>query len=117
MNLDPEYVLGLLQRAVIERNNPKTGNGGQKRVGDELGCSGSLVNQLLSETYPNPEEKWYPLIVEHYGNETVQCPTLGEIPLIRCTEERNKPAGAPSAFYARQRRTCRNCPNNGGAKS
>lgn len=117
MNMDHDHVLGLLSRAVLERNNQRTGTGGQVAVGKELGCSSSLICQLLKREYPDPEIKWYPMIIERYGNETVQCPSLGEIPLLRCAEEKKRPAGAPSAAYVRQRRACRQCPqNNKGGK-
>lgn len=107
--IDELNTLALLDRSVAERNDPKTGTGGQVAVGRILGCSGSLVSQLQSGTYPNPN-KWYRLIVEHFGNETVQCPSLGEIPLIACAEERDKPSGiAPSAAYVRQRQACSKC--------
>lgn len=106
--IDELHALELLDRAVTERNDPKIGTGGQVAVGKILGCSGSLVSQLQSLTYPNPN-KWYRLIVEHFGNETVQCPTLGEIQLIRCAEEKGKPFAAPSSDYVRQRQACQKC--------
>lgn len=108
MSRDPQYVIALLERAVAERNNPKTGKGGQRIVGEELGCSGSLICQLLAGEYLQTD-KWYPLIVERYGNETVDCPSLGKIPLNRCAKERDLPPGAPSAAYAKQRRICKTC--------
>lgn len=113
-----EYVLPILERAIAERHNGR-GDGGASRVAEELGCTPSLITQLRNGTYPESGAiKWYRKIVALYGNETVTCPALGEIPLIRCVEERDKPAGAPSAAYARQRRACRACPNNrnGGGK-
>jgi hypothetical protein len=104
-----EYVLPILERAIAERHNER-GDGGAARIAEELGCNPSLVTQLRNRTYPESSTaKWYRKIVEKYGSETVQCPTLGEIPLIRCAEEKNRPAGAPSAAYARQRRACKNC--------
>ena len=108
-----EYALSLLDRAIADRNDER-GIGGAARVASELRCHPSLVTQLRNQTYPESSApKWYRKIVEKYGSETMTCPTLGEIPLIRCTEERNKPAGAPSAAYARQRRACRKCEQEG----
>lgn len=109
--IDEARVLELLKRAVLERNDPRTGTGGQVAVGLELGCSGSLISQLQSGDYPETSKgKWYQLIVERYGNETVNCPALGEIPLIICAEERDKPSGiAPSSAYVRQRQICKKC--------
>ena len=110
MNLNPENVLAILNRAVAERNDPQSGVGGQAEIGRELGCSSSLVCQLQSNDYPHPEKKWYPLIVERYGNETIQCPARGLIQLSDCADERGKPANiAPSAAYTRQRRMCKQC--------
>jgi len=109
-----EYVLPLLERAIAERHNER-GEGGATRVAEELGCNPSLITQLRNSTYPQSSTpKWYRKIVEKYGNETIRCPALGEIPLIRCTDERNKPAGAPSAAYTRQRRACRSCERSKG---
>lgn len=114
MDYTAEYVLPILERAISERHN-KRGVGGATRVANELGCKPSLVTQLRNRTYPEScTPPWYLVIVEKYGSETKHCPTLGEIPLIRCAEERNKPPGAPSAAYARQRRACKMCDQNGG---
>jgi len=107
--VDATYALEILNRAVAERNDSDSGIGGQAAVGRELGCSSSLISQLQSSIYGSPD-KWYRLIIERYGNETINCPTLGEIPLITCASERDKPSGmAPSAAYVRQRRACQNC--------
>ncbi len=116
MSYPDEYVLPLLERAISARNNPKTGTGGQSAVARELGTSPSLVCQLQSRDYPESSKgKWYRRIVELFGNETVQCPALGTIPLLDCSDERDKPSGiAPSAEYVRQRQMCKKCPQNGG---
>ena len=106
-----DYVLPLLERAIDERNDER-GNGGAAKVAAELGTSDSLISQLRGNTYPSPQ-KWYPKIVAHYGNETVICPTLGEIALSRCSEEKHKPAAAPSAAYVQQRRACSKCRHKG----
>lgn len=111
MGVDATRALELLDQAVLARNDETTGVGGQAAVGKILGCSGSLISQLQSVTYPSPA-KWYRLIIEKFGNETVQCPYLGIIPLERCAEEKKAPFGAVSAAYARQRRACRTCEQN-----
>ena len=54
MNMSPEYVLGLLDKAIRERND-ENGIGGAAKVAAEMGISDSLVSQLRSKSYPNPE--------------------------------------------------------------
>jgi hypothetical protein len=110
-----DYVLPILDRAIADRNDER-GNGGAAKVAVELGTSDSLISQLRARTYTSPQ-KWYRKIIALYGHETVTCPTLGEISLIRCDEEKAMPPGSPSAAYVHQRRTCSRCSHNqGGAK-
>lgn len=112
-----EYALPILERAIADRNDER-GLGGASRVAEELGTSPSLISQLRTGDYNDGRgQKWYQKIVAHYGHETVQCPTLGEIPLIRCDEEKALPPGSPSASYVHQRRTCKHCQHNQGGKS
>ncbi|MFH1028855.1 MAG: hypothetical protein V1791_12705 [Pseudomonadota bacterium] len=85
----PDYVLPILERAIAERNDER-GTGGAARVAEELGCTDSLISQLRTGTYPSPARK-YRQIVEKYGQETVNCPVVGEMPLERCSRERERP--------------------------
>lgn len=102
------YVLPILERAIAERNDER-GIGGAVKVASELGCTESLVSQLRAGTYSAPQ-KWYRKIVEKYGNETVQCPVVGEpIPLDRCSRERERPYSTVNPTRRAFSQTCPAC--------
>ena len=112
MNMSPEYVLGLLEKAIRERNDDN-GIGGAAKVAAEMGISDSLVSQLRSKSYPKPERKFYPLIIELYGKETVDCPVIGiEIPLTRCRRERERPYSSANQTRVELSGTCPTCRHN-----
>jgi hypothetical protein len=106
----PEYVLPILERAIAERNDGNS-SGGAARVAVELETSDSLISQLRAGTYPKPEKRWYPLIIETYGNETVDCPELGEITLAECSGHRKR-GPTTDSYYARMYRACKGCKHN-----
>ncbi len=93
--------MALLRKAVAE--------GGQAAVARRLGYSPSAVNQALKGTYAGSLENMMQRVAEEYGNETVICPVMGEIPLSRCAEERRKPFGATSPQRARLYLACQRC--------
>lgn len=96
--------LDLLRRAVDEH--------GQAEVGRRIGRSASAVNQVLHHKYNGNPARILELVAAEFGSETVQCPVMGEIPLARCTEERNKPFKATNPQRRRLFQACRTCPNN-----
>lgn len=103
-----DYVLPILEKAIAERNDER-GVGGATRVADELGCSPSLISQLLSGTYPNPARK-YRKIVEKYGYETVLCPVIGDsISLERCGKERERTYSTVNPTRVAFSQTCPTC--------
>lgn len=102
-----DYVLPLLERAITERNDER-GCGGAARVAGELGCTDSLISQLRTLSYPSPQ-KWYRRIVEKYGNETIDCPVVGEISLERCSRERERPWSSANPTRWALSQTCPVC--------
>lgn len=106
----PDYVLPILERAISERNDER-GKGGAAKVAVELGTSDSIISQLRAKTYPiSSSQKWYRLIVEKYGNETVMCPVLGDsISLDRCTKEYEHPYSTANPTRRAFSRTCPEC--------
>jgi DNA-binding transcriptional regulator YdaS (Cro superfamily) len=99
----------LLVQAIAERNDER-GVGGAVKVAGELGCSSSLVSQLVSGKYPKSAgPKWATLIIEKYGRETVNCPVIGEISLERCRIERERPYSMANPTRGDLSRTCPTC--------
>jgi len=107
-----QLALGLLDKAIRERND-ENGIGGATKVAAEMGISDSLVSQLRSKVYPKPEKKFYPLIIELYGKETVKCPVIGiEIALTRCRRERERPYSSANPTRVELSGTCPTCQHN-----
>jgi hypothetical protein len=99
----------ILVKAIADRNDER-GVGGAVKVAAELGCSSSLVSQLVSGDYPkSAARKWSVLIVEKYGQETVCCPVIGEISLERCRIERERPYSMANPTRGELSRTCPKC--------
>jgi hypothetical protein len=105
-----EYVLPILERAIASLNDER-GNGGAAKVAVELKTSDSLISQLRAGTYPKSSaQKWYRLIVEKYGSETVHCPVIGEsLSLERCSRERDRPYSTANPTRRAFSQTCPEC--------
>lgn len=91
----------LLEKAVRAR--------GQAAVARALGYSPSAINQVLKGTYGGSLDNLMARVAETYGDSTVHCPVMGEIPLRRCAEERRKPFAASSPQRAKLYMACRQC--------
>ena len=101
--------LELLEKAIADRNDER-GIGGAAKVAAELGTSDSLVSQLRAKSYPSKSSpKWFRKIIEKYGNETIFCPVVGEIPLERCRVERERPYSIANPTRGELSRTCPKC--------
>jgi len=96
-----ENRIDLLRRAVDEH--------GQADVARRIGRSASAINQVLHDKYNGNPERILELVAAEFGCENVQCPVMGEIPLARCTEERNKPFRATNPQRRRLYLACRDC--------
>jgi hypothetical protein len=101
--------LDLLEKAICARNDDR-GVGGAAKVAVELGTSDSMISQLRGRSYPKRSaSKWYLLIIEKYGQETVRCPVIGEISLERCRTERERPYSMANPTRGELSRTCPKC--------
>jgi transcriptional regulator with XRE-family HTH domain len=82
---------------------------GQAKVARQIGYSPSAVSQALKGSYGSSLDRLLMRVAEVYGNGTVQCPVMGEIPLKRCAEERRKPFGVSSPQRVQLFRACQVC--------
>lgn len=89
---------------------------GQAKVARLIGRAPSGINQILKGTYAADPSRVLELVEAEFGEQTVTCPELGEIPLPTCIEERKKPFRATSSQRVRLYRACQSCPNKGGTK-
>jgi hypothetical protein len=102
-----EQALPILEQAVADRHDER-GIGGAAKVAAELGCTESLISQLRGGSYPSPR-RWYRLIVEKYGSETVICPVVGQISLERCGRETERPYSLVNPTRRAFSQTCPTC--------
>lgn len=86
---------------------------GQAEVARRIGKSPSSVCQILSGEYKGSPDNILQLIEEHFGQSTVQCPILGEIPLKRCAENRRRPFAATNPTRVRLWKACKDCDQGG----
>lgn len=74
----PDWVLALAARCDDLRS--------QRKVGDEIGYSPGVVNQVLRNRYPGDLAKIEEKVRGRYMGKTVACPVLEEIPRDRCLQ-------------------------------
>lgn len=87
----------------------KIAESSQVKVAQALGySSGSILSQILSDTYKGSPDEVYKRVIEVYGGLTVDCPELGEITLAECSGYKKRQPTTDS-FYARMFRACQNC--------
>lgn len=82
---------------------------GQAAVVRRIGASPAAVSQLYNGKYPSPPEPLLRRFEEEFCQTTVTCPSMGEIPLKRCSEERNTPFSASSPRRIRMHQACKEC--------
>lgn len=93
--------LQLLRRAVEQH--------GQSEVARRISRSDATISQVMNDKYPGRTDRVLELIAAEFGNETVDCPIMGEIPLACCTEERSKPFRATNPQRRKLFVACREC--------
>ena len=89
--------------------------GGQAEVARRLGCSSSAINMVLKEKYPNPDAILQK-VEEQFGQSSVNCPVMGDIPLKKCAENRNRPLIATNPLQVKIWRACKECEHGNGGK-
>lgn len=92
--------------------------GSQARVGEMIGYSAAVVNQVLKGVYKGDIEKVRAKIEGAFMGATIDCPVVGEIPRNRCIDHQSRPFAATNPMRVQLYRACRSgCPNarnNGG---
>lgn len=82
---------------------------GLTEVASRTGYSKSAICHVQKGTYKGKAEKVLEKVRNIFSMEAVCCPILGEIPLSRCVEEKNRPFAATNPLRVRLARTCKNC--------
>ncbi|MBT0666377.1 helix-turn-helix transcriptional regulator [Geobacter pelophilus] len=105
--------MDLLKRMVAQH--------GQANVARRIGKSAAAICQILSGDYKASPDAILDLVEEAFGQTTVHCPLLGEIPLKKCSDNRNRPLIATNPLRVKIWRACKECDpselrNNGGGK-
>jgi hypothetical protein len=85
---------------------------GPTAVAKRIERSPSAVSQIRSRKYAGSPDVVLELVEAAYGETTLICPELGDIPLETCIEERAKPFMATSGQRVRLYRACLRCSNN-----
>ena len=85
---------------------------GLQAVADEIDRSKSAVCHVHRGTYKGNPEAILRAVEEKFSQRLVECPVLGEIPLNRCVEERNRPFAATNPVRVRLARMCKGCGRN-----
>lgn len=85
----------------------------QTRVASAIGYSPSAVNQALRGTYRGDVATLLQRVAEVFGDEAVDCPILGEIPLGKCAFHRRRPFAATNPLRVTLWRACRQCEREG----
>lgn len=84
----------------------------QRIVADRLDRSGGYVSRLINRNYAGSYDEAETLVRGAYGDEEVDCPLWGPIPLSSCIRNRRRkgpPQNQPQRLHAA---TCPACPNN-----
>jgi len=97
--------LGLLRNAIKQE-------GSQAAVARKIGYSSSTINQVLHRKYAGSTSLISAKVIEVYGNETVFCPVLGEIPLGRCSREKQMEFSTSNPLRVELSDACQNCGRN-----
>ena len=86
----------------------------QNRVAKKLGVSAAMISNVLSNKYTGDMARVEDLVRGHFMNGTITCPALGEIPLNKCRDWREKARNFSSANPERVMmfRACPKCPHN-----
>lgn len=88
----------------------------QRRVGQAMRRSGSLVNQVLHNKYSGNLETVRAIVEGLYMATSIECPALGNILTHVCQEWRDKAKKPSTANIQRVQmfRACSSCPRNRG---
>lgn len=93
--------LAILHKAVAETS--------QAEVARRIQRSTAAVNQVIKGSYAGDPAAILERVAAEFGNETVQCPAMGEVPLSVCLEARTRPFAAVNPMRVRLYKACRQC--------
>lgn len=105
----PDWILVLAQRCDLDKS--------QARVGELLGVSSAVVNQLIGRSYKGRMDRMETRVRGALMKETVNCPVLGVISSRDCLDHQKRPFRATNAMRVKLHQTCPTCPNREGACS
>lgn len=92
---------------VLRREVKKSGS--QARVGERIGYSSSVINQVLKGSYTGNIEKVKAKVEGAYMGAVVDCPVVGEIPRDRCIEHQGRKFAATNPMRVQLHRACPHC--------
>ncbi len=85
----------------------------QKRIGEDIGYSSAVVNQVLQGKYRGDIGAVEQAVRGAYMGETVFCPVLGEIGMNACMQHQRARYAATNPTRIKLFRACRaGCPNS-----
>lgn len=90
-------------------------DGSQARVGERLGVSPAVVNQLLGRSYMGRMDRMEQRVRGVLLKETVACPVLGPILKSDCLDYQKRVFRATNSTRVKLHQTCPTCPNREGA--
>ncbi len=84
----------------------------QRAVGEKLVRSGSLISQVLNNSYLGDIDGVEDAVRGAYMDATVECPALGTLPTDECQSWRKKARGGvrTNALRVRMINACNSCP-------
>lgn len=92
----------------------KVGELGQAEVARQMGYSASAINQAIHGKYNGDIATILAKVELVFGQSTVDCPELGDVPLRVCHFNKTRPFAATNPQRVRLYRACKQCPNKGG---
>ncbi|MBF0340214.1 MAG: hypothetical protein HQL95_04540 [Magnetococcales bacterium] len=85
----------------------------QDRAARAIGYGGAVVNQVLQGKYKGSLSRVEAAVRAVFMGELIDCPALGEILVVRCSEERKKPFAATNPTRVQMWQACRGCDKGG----
>jgi len=82
---------------------------GLQEVAQTIGYNKTAVCHVLKGNYRGKPDRILKAVEEKFSQQPVECPVLGQIPLSKCVEERNRPFAAVNPIRVRLARTCPKC--------
>lgn len=84
----------------------------QRSVGARLGYCSATISKVINRKYPGGYGEIGQLVRVIYGQEDVDCPLFGAIPLASCIRNRRRKAPPANHLHIQFAQSCPDCPNN-----